>query len=130
VNVIGDQLNEPDETFFFQLSNSKFATIVREKALGTILNDDPLPVISIADAMVVEGDDQSQEVVLAVTLSASSGQTVAVDFATEDDTALAGEDYEATRGTLVWPGENLGVTERRACLLEFRLESGWCKATA
>ena len=42
-----------------------------------------------------------------VTLSPSSGQTVAVDFATEGGTAQAGSDYTAPSGSLTFP---VGIT--------------------
>ena len=44
--------------------------------------------------------------VFTVTLSPSSAQTVTVQFATADGTALAGSDYLATSGSLTFnPGE-------------------------
>lgn len=38
--VKGDTINEPNETFFVNLSGAVNATITDAKGLGTILNDD------------------------------------------------------------------------------------------
>jgi N-acetylneuraminic acid mutarotase len=52
INVIGDMGTEPDETFFVNLSNAKFATITDGQAQVTILNDDvTCPVISLDDTL-------------------------------------------------------------------------------
>ena len=43
VQVNGDTQNEPDETFFVNLSNPANATIADAKGIGTITNDDQPP---------------------------------------------------------------------------------------
>jgi hypothetical protein len=58
----------------------------------------------IGDAMVTEGQS-STSVVLTLTLSAPSGQTVRVQFATANGTATAGTDYQTRVGEVVFaPG--------------------------
>jgi hypothetical protein len=52
---------------------------------------------------VPEGDAGSSTVTVTVTLAAPSDRTVRVNFATEDGTAVAGEDYLAASGTLDFP---------------------------
>jgi len=58
VAAIGDGTVEADETFGVQLSSPTGATLARASATGTIVNDDtaPLPVLSIADTSIVEGN--------------------------------------------------------------------------
>ena len=56
--------------------------------------------ISVADAEAREGEDAA--VVFTVTLSRAASGEVAVDYATRDGTAKAGEDYAFTRGTLTF----------------------------
>jgi hypothetical protein len=113
VTVNGDLLNEPDETFSVDLTGASGGSISDSQGLGTILNDDPLPVISVGDVSVVEGTPVRRTAVLEVRLSAPSGQTVVVNFATADGTAVDGvgellPDYVATAGTIVFvPGETL-----------------------
>ncbi len=112
VTVNGDLLNEADETFVVTLTNPINAMLADAQGIGTIINDDDLPTISIGDANVMEGNTGPTSAVFMVTLSPASGQTVSVNFATSDGTAKAGgpaagdNDYVATAGTLVFvPGE-------------------------
>jgi hypothetical protein len=43
VPVVGETLNEADETFFVNLRSPTVATIADEQGVGTIVNDDPAP---------------------------------------------------------------------------------------
>jgi len=64
------------------------------------------PNVSIGDVAVTEGNTGTVDAVFPVTLSAASSQTVTVDYATLDGSAVAGEDYQAQSGTLTFqPGE-------------------------
>ena len=54
VEVLGDRLPEANETFLVSLSNAVNGMIVRERATGTILNDDP----PLVESIVVNGGDQ------------------------------------------------------------------------
>ena len=106
VLVNGDTLNEANETFFVNLSNPVNATIADAQGLGTILNDDALPSISINDVSLAEGNSGTTNAVFTVTLSPASGQTVTVNYSTANGTATAGSDYIATSGTLTFnPGD-------------------------
>ncbi len=65
----------------------------------------PLVDVSVNDNTVIEVDAGNNSVDLTITLSAASPQTVTVDYATQDVSALAGSDYLATSGTLTFaPG--------------------------
>jgi len=106
VLVYGDPFNEPNETFFVNLSNPVNAAIARGQGQAVIINDDSAPVISIADVFMIEGTGGRTTVLFPVKLSAPSGQTVTVQFETANDTAIAGNDYVATAGTLSFaPGK-------------------------
>ncbi|MBF0491760.1 MAG: hypothetical protein HQM15_03170 [Deltaproteobacteria bacterium] len=107
VPILGDTTDEPDEFFTVNLSGASNATISRSQALGTILNDDSAPSISINDVSQTEGNSGSSNMSFTVTLSAVSGKTVSVNYETADNTATAGSDYISTSGTLLFnPGEN------------------------
>ncbi|MCI0690403.1 DNRLRE domain-containing protein [candidate division KSB1 bacterium] len=104
VVVNGDEIVEPNETFFVDLSNPSNATIADNQGLGTITDDDSLPSISINDVSVTEGNAPQGGVnaVFTVTLSSTSSQVVTVDYATADGTATAGSDYVAGAGTVTF----------------------------
>lgn len=103
VSVSSDDLHEADETFVISLSNSTNAPLFDAEGVVTILNDDPLPTLTIGDLSVSEGAGSAQ---FAVTLSAPSGQTVTVDFSTSAGTATAGNDFVTASGTLTLsPGD-------------------------
>ncbi|TAG83022.1 MAG: hypothetical protein EAZ21_02290 [Betaproteobacteria bacterium] len=106
VLVNGDTLNEPNETFFVNVTGVTGAVVVDGQGVGTITNDDPLPSLSINDVTVTEGNSATTNAVFTVTLSAASGQTVAVNYATADGTATQPADYTSTSGTLTFtPGQ-------------------------
>jgi len=67
------------------------------------------PVLSIADASTEEGDSGTRDLVFLVTLSKEADAEVRVDYSTQDGTALAGTDYTAVSGTLVFAA---GETEK------------------
>jgi hypothetical protein len=58
------------------------------------------PAITINDVAVAEGDDGTSAYVFTVSLSKASTKRVSVDFTTEGGSALGGEDYVHTSGTL------------------------------
>lgn len=109
VDVIGDATIESNETFSLTLATPNNVTIDDGAATATIQNDDgtAIPTVSIADVSVAEGNAVKQ-IDVAVTLSAATASTVTVDFVTADGTAKAtgaplGPDYDAWRGSLVFP---------------------------
>jgi len=106
VQVNGDALNEPSETFFVNVTNVVNAVVADAQGLGTITNDDLPPSLSINDVTVVEGNSGTTSAVFTVTLSAASGQTVSVNYGTADGTATQPADYTSTSGTLTFtPGQ-------------------------
>jgi urease beta subunit len=106
VPVLGDTTYEPNETFTVNLSGAAGASIAGGSGTGTILNDDPVPSLSILDTSVYEGNSGTTSAPCVVTLSAPSSQPVTVNWSTADNTALAGSDYTASGGTLTLaPGQ-------------------------
>lgn len=109
VTVVGDTLDEANETFFIELSNPVGATITDDRGEATITDDDASPTLSIVPSISVPegnaGDHPSAS--LDVTLSAVSGRDVSVSFATVDVTATTADgDYVAKSGTIDFaPGE-------------------------
>ena len=100
VDVTDDMADEPDETFYLELSNAGNADIVDAQGVATIVDDDGRPALTIAGVTVTEGSFSQAVAQLTVTLSPASSKVVIVDFATVDGTATAGDDYTASSGTL------------------------------
>jgi hypothetical protein len=99
VTVAPDALYEAPEVFTVNLSSPTKATIGVAQATGTILDDDPKPVLSIGDASVGESAGTAS---VTVTLAPVSGAVTKVRYAAADGTAKAGFDYQLPPGD---PGE-------------------------
>ena len=107
VSVLGDTLDEDDETFTLTLRDPTNVTLATAAATATISDDDDPPALGVADATAVEPGDGAEGgvVMFAVALSAASGRAVSVGYGTVDATAVAGEDYVAASGVLVIPAD-------------------------
>ena len=81
------------------------AETVESAATATVA----LPMLSIGDASVDEGDSGSVTLNFTVTLSHAATDTVTVEWETADGTATAGTDYTAGNGTLTF---NTGDSSR------------------
>ncbi|HEX6025612.1 MAG TPA: Calx-beta domain-containing protein [Solirubrobacter sp.] len=92
-----DALDEPDETMTVTLSDASGATIADGTATGTIVDDDPTPSVTIANASASEGDP----VGFPITLSAASSRSVTVRLTTSNGTATAPGDFTAQNDVLV-----------------------------
>jgi len=106
VQVIGDRLAEPNETFSVNLSSPTNATIADSQGVGTIVDDEPR--ISISDVSKKEGKKgQTTSFIFTVTLSAAYDQPVTMSYRTADGTAQTSDnDYVAKTGTITFnPGE-------------------------
>jgi Calx-beta domain len=91
VDVNGDTAAERNETFNLVLDDGTSGT-------GTIQNDD-LPHVTINDPSVSEHDGSAT-----FTISIDGPGNVSLHYATADGTATAGQDYQATSGTLTLSG--------------------------
>ena len=114
VQVAGDTLDELDETFTVNLSNAVNAAIADGTGLGTILDDDPLPALSINDVTVTEPDAGTTSATFTVSLNAPSAHVVSVDYGTADGTATAPADYAAGSGSLTFAA---GETTKQVTVL-------------
>src|SRR3989442_797822 len=76
VLVNGDTKFEPTESFFVNLDTPVNATIADSQGVGTIVNDDTQPTISINDVSHNEGNSGTTSYDFTVSLSNPSSQTV------------------------------------------------------
>ena len=103
VPIASDALDEDDETFTVTLSAPTGANIGDGQALGTILDDDPLPTLDLNDCGVAEGNGAPAVCGFLLKLSPVSGRAVTVNYATSNGTATAGSDYLPLSGLLTIP---------------------------
>ncbi len=101
--VVGDTNNEPNETFYLNLTNAANAVLTKGQGIGTITDDDPLPSVSIGDVAVLEGNSGTTNIRFTLALSAASGKLLSVGYATTNGTAIAGSDYQSGSGTAQFP---------------------------
>ncbi len=100
VNVIGDTLLEPPETFRVVLSNPQGGNLVPGAGFGTgTILDDEVRTISISDAPPAP---EGFVATFTVALSAPAAAPVTVQFSTANGTAIAGQDYVAVADTLTF----------------------------
>jgi uncharacterized repeat protein (TIGR01451 family) len=106
VLVVGDTLYETNETFLVNLFSPTNALLGKSQGVGTILNDDPLPTISIGDVQVTEGNVGSTNVAFAVNLSGPSALPVTVNYFASSGSAWQGADFVSTNGVVTFdPGQ-------------------------
>jgi hypothetical protein len=101
VPVLGDETDEPDETFNLVATAADNATRNNATGTATIQDDDALPTLSIADpiAAATEGNSGTSNLNFTVSLSGPSSQTVTFQYvAVADpdagpDSATPGQDF-------------------------------------
>jgi hypothetical protein len=103
--VVDDSLYELAETVVVTLGEPTNAIPgTPDQQTITLLNNDDPPEIAFSSPTytVVEGPGSAA---ITVTLTGATALTATVDYGTDDDSATAGEDYEAVSGTLTFtPG--------------------------
>jgi len=104
INTIDDATDEPAEEFDVLLSNpTGGASTGAGIAVVTLEDNDTGPPGTLRfSAVAATVGELSSFVTITVTRTEGASGPATVDFATQDDTAAAGEDYVATSGTLSW----------------------------
>ena len=101
VAIVDDHVEEPEESFSVELSTPAGATLARGSGVGTIVDDDTPPSVSIAGASALEGVGE-----LAFPVTLDMPGRVAVGYSTVEGTARSELDYRPVSGTLTFaPGE-------------------------
>ena len=109
LRIVDDAVDEDNEQFSLYIdpgpgvpASYQFESTISSPLVVTIIDNDPEPSLSIADAGGAEGADLE----FVVTLDPASGREVTVDWAVDGDTATAGGDYTDGSGTLIFaPGD-------------------------
>ena len=112
VPIVGDLLDEPNETFVVNLSGlvGSPGVIGDTQGVGTITDDDPLPSVSVGDASASEGNAATSPATFTVSLSTPSGRAVTVNWATSGGTAVPGTDFVAASGVATIPAGATSTT--------------------
>jgi ELWxxDGT repeat protein len=105
VPVVGDTLDEPNETFAVVLSNGTGPAIADSRGDATITDDDVLTIDAV-DISVVEGNSGTTPATFTVTLSGEHAQTITVNVVTSGGgptppSATAGTDYTSLPSTVL-----------------------------
>ena len=94
VLVNGDTVDEPQETYFLDISNVQNATVGSSRGTGFIVDDDG-PTVSINDVSLTEGNSGTKAATFTLTLSGPSVEAIAVRAITTPGTATASSDYNS-----------------------------------
>jgi chitinase len=108
VPIIGDTINEENETVLVNLVAAGGALIGDAQGQGTIIDKNAPPSLSISDTVASEGGGAR----FTVELAGTTLRTVTVGFVTSDGSAREPGDYASRRGTLTFaPGEKTKTLE-------------------
>jgi hypothetical protein len=104
--ILEDDLDEADETVVVSLANPQPATLgAPTAATVTIFDNDTPPAVEFSQEVYFGYEFRSSATVTA-TLSAASGQIVTAQYAAENGTATAGQDFALLGDTVIFsPGE-------------------------
>ncbi len=111
VPITGDMVGELAETFTVNITNvtGGFADTAHNSRTGEITNDDG--IFRLLDgARVIEGNNGTSNLVFQIELTDavfSVGTEYSVDYTTSNITAIAGQDYTATSGTLTFTANGI-----------------------
>lgn len=105
--IIGDNIDEPDEIFHVVLFSATNATIANATGIATIVDDDETPTISINDATIIEGNNTNSIINFNIVASHLSASPISFNFQTMDGSAIAGDDYIANNGNATVSAKSL-----------------------
>ncbi len=106
--IVDDEICEGNEEFYVILSNIHNAIISDGSATITIVDNDPAPVLSIANSASVNEDGSS--VGINVSLTGATALDASFSYTTSNGTATAGDDYTAQSGTITIPAGQSSAT--------------------
>jgi hypothetical protein len=106
VPITDDTLDEPNENLNLTLSSPVNAVLGAQSSAVLTIVDNDAPVTVQFNAATYLVDETAGSATITVTLSAPSGLSVEVDYATSPGTATAGDDYTSKSDRLIFaPGE-------------------------
>lgn len=110
VRVVGELLDESDETFVMRLTNATNAQLWNTDGVVTIVDDDPATSsvqMEVSDAQLVEGSDRRTSTLkFTVTLNRPSGGSVSVRYSTVPGSASTA-DYRPKTNVIQFTGSQV-----------------------
>ena len=123
LNLKSDKVEEADEKFRFQLHSMTGKRLSTN--IGTIMDDDAPPrELSISNASLSEADAAAKVMTFIIGLDKAPSREVSVEYQTVNGTAIAGKDFEDTRGTLSFSPFETGKTITVKVLDDMLFEAG------
>lgn len=123
VTIFGDTAYEGDEAFGLYIYNVQGAVVGNSDGIVLILDDDPMPSLSLANVSVAEGDSGDRYVHFLASLSAPMPHDVSFAAYSLDGSAMSGSDYvSAYQAGLVIPAGQTGKDFRFRILPDTRFE--------
>ena len=111
VPILADNAIELDERFYFQLSNpSANARLRFGLAFGTIITDDPLAEVRVADVSAAEGDSGTTPLAFTVELSRVTEDVLEFTYTLVEDTATEVDDFAPGSAVVSVPAGSLSTT--------------------
>ncbi|NKI35647.1 beta-propeller fold lactonase family protein [Wenzhouxiangella sp. XN79A] len=101
LQVCGDSVIEPLERFFLDIIGVQNGVPSRDAAVATIIDDDNVPELRVADVSVIEpSSGQTAAAVFRPRLSRNSDFEARISYRTEPLNAVPGVDYTPVQGTV------------------------------
>jgi Ca2+-binding RTX toxin-like protein len=122
------QNDEPDEAFVVELFDPQGAVlsgnvpVLRETCFLLDETNSLQRAVFVSSPEVVEVNGSPSQVVFDVELSRPAGSAITFSFATRDGTAIAGQDYRATSGSLTFAAGQTHATVTVDLLQDFAFE--------
>jgi hypothetical protein len=101
VPILGDTVDEPDETFSLHLDSPVGGTISDDTGQATIVDNDASVTFAVGDVQITEGNSGTKNASFTVTRGGSSTYPVSVRYFTSNGSAQAGSDYTSLPATVL-----------------------------
>jgi hypothetical protein len=106
IPILNDALKEPTETFRFTLTNVIGTSLSAQRSATITINDNDYGVEFVTTKYFIHEDEGALRVTVRRGNDVALGPFT-VDYATVDGTAVTGQDYVATNGTLAFAASEL-----------------------
>ncbi|HHB94111.1 MAG TPA: hypothetical protein ENK88_03110, partial [Campylobacterales bacterium] len=104
VPIINDTIHENSESLYMNISNSDTGYVVSDaQGVGTIYDDDLAPLEAKVYNRYEKEKDSNWTLRFTVKLNQNATSNIDLNYTTQDNTAIAGEDYIKSSGTITIP---------------------------